>query len=164
MKKRRYVAFLLRSLLRYSKRATQTIILKYQPKKENMYSCLPLKCLIWVYFWGNRCPCQPRVFSTWNMRVVRGPFFSCFNWKLPYEHNWIKESPAWPGMAGPAQPNKPRLPAGSENAEAYVALAFSTLSIGCTLEKLCQDLGDIQWEIVSPTPSNSGMYEYSILY
>ena len=54
--------------------------------------------------------------------------------------------------------------AGPENAEAYVALAFSTLSIGCTLEKLCQDLGDIQWEIVSPTPSNSGMYEYSILY
>ena len=38
----------------------------------------------------------------------------------------------------------------------YVALALSTLSIGCTLEKLCQDLGDIQWEIVSPTPSNSG--------
>ena len=63
---------------------------------------------------------------------------------------------AQPGRAGPAQPNKPRLPAGPENAEAYVALAFSTLSIGCTLEKLCQDLGDIQWEIVSPTPSNSG--------
>ena len=52
---------------------------------------------------------------------------------------------AQPGRAGPAQPNKPRLPAaGPENAEAYVALAFSTLSIGCTLEKLCQDLGDIQ--------------------
>ena len=29
----------------------------------------------------------------------------------------------------------------------YVALALSTLSIGCTLEKLCQDLDDIYWEI-----------------
>ena len=63
---------------------------------------LPLKYLIWVYFWGNRCPCQPSVFSTWNMRVIRGPFFSCFNWKLPYEHNWIKERPAWPAQPSPS--------------------------------------------------------------
>ena len=104
-------SFFLQSLLRYSKRAIQRIISKYvSTKKENMYSCLPLKYLIWVYFWGNRCPCQPRVFSTWNMRVVRGPFFSCFNWKLPYEHNWIKESPAWPAQPSPTSCACPPVP------------------------------------------------------
>jgi hypothetical protein len=51
---------------------------------------------------------------------------------------------AQPGRPSQIQQAAPARRAGLENAEAYVALAFSTLSIGCTLEKLCQDLGDIQ--------------------